>query len=255
MLLLFSRPRAKINAIFVPEDFVVNRGTSSAFLVGYGFVIPFTLWMPFVVIPWLGLENMILMVSVASTPTMVIFRCKEAMYGTSPPVVEKDIGTYCAYYSSVIPFRYDPEKQTSVKATFGDFLSKLRAYLANLAITVPVFSVMQSCKYSLFPSPREIGGPLPSPMYLFHWGHLLNNLAVAGLTSVSLEGGTLGVSLGTILLSGNTTEDMMKSPMTLSTSPSDFWSRRWNLAVQGLLKVSRHARDLPPSMAHLEYCW
>jgi hypothetical protein len=56
---------------------IQKRGTGTAFLMGYGFVIPFVVLMPYYLIRALDLRNMCLMISVATTPILVVFRCME----------------------------------------------------------------------------------------------------------------------------------------------------------------------------------
>jgi hypothetical protein len=45
--------------------------------------------------------------------SVIFFRCIEAMYGTSPHVVEWSISNYCGYYSSMVRI---PEEIISVKS-------------------------------------------------------------------------------------------------------------------------------------------
>ena len=47
-------------------------------------------------------SNKILCLSASSVTGCVCFRCVEAMYGTSPDVVELSIWNYCGYYSSLV---------------------------------------------------------------------------------------------------------------------------------------------------------
>lgn len=101
------------------------------------------------------------------------------MYGTSPPVVEKDMLTYCLYYSAVVPFRYDTDKQAPIQATYAEIRAKIRKYIVNWGLSVAIYTVMLSCDYSPFPSPRKISEPLTTPIHFLHLGHLLNNYAVA----------------------------------------------------------------------------
>ena len=55
-------------------------------------------------------------------------------------------------------------------------------------------------------------------------------------TSISLEVGSAGIALGISSLTGIETMDLNVSPLTTSTSPSDFWGNRWNRVVSSALK-------------------
>jgi len=90
-----------ILACFIYKVIVERRGTIGSFLSGWGFVIPMSLYLPFYLLDALDLSNKILCLSTA-TLSCVCFRCIEAMYGTSPDVVESSIWNYCLYYSSPV---------------------------------------------------------------------------------------------------------------------------------------------------------
>jgi hypothetical protein len=174
-------------ACIVYKYIIQKRGTTTAFLVGYGFVLPLVVILPFVLIPLLDIRNMVLQISIASTPIFVFFNCLEAMYGTSPPVVEKNVVMYCIYYSSPVPFCIDHKTEELVKATRSEIQKKSRDYMINVVLTSLFFSVLLPVAYSPFPSSREAGGQPVSSIYnLLHWGHLLNNYIVA-CTFVSIS--------------------------------------------------------------------
>ena len=177
-LLMQSAVRVLL-ACIIYKYIIQRRGTVTASLVGYGVVLPFVVIMPFYVIPLLGIRNTILMFSIASTPTFVFFNCLEAMHGTSPPVVEKDLMTYCIYYSSPVPFVIDHKTEKLVKVTRREVLAKAKNYMINVLLTSMLFSVLLPVAYAPFPSPREIGQSVSSIFDLLHWGHLLNNYILA----------------------------------------------------------------------------
>jgi Membrane bound O-acyl transferase family len=161
--------------------------------------------------------------------------CRPALHGTTPSFLERDLQTYCGYYAAIVPFEYDPETGRPVKATSMYLLKKIARLFSTMALIVIAYSLMMPHNYAPFPSPSQPQS-FTSIVDWFHWGHLLNNLVVAGVTSLSLDGGTLGVGLGISLLSGCRTISVMDSPILCSTSPSDFWSLRWNRLVHELLK-------------------
>jgi hypothetical protein len=168
-------------ACVVYKCIIERRGTTTAFLVGYGFILPLVVMLPFWLIPLLDIRNMVLQISIASTPIFVFFNCLEAMYGTSPPVVEKNIVMYCIYYSSPIPFCIDHKTEKLVRATRTEIKTKARDYVINVVSTFLFFSILIPMAYAPFPCPREAaaGQPISSIYNLLHWGHLLNNFIIA----------------------------------------------------------------------------
>lgn len=166
-------------ACIVYKFIIQRRGTLMAYLVGYGFVLPFVILLPFYVIPLLGIRNVCLMIAISSTPIFVTFNCLEAMYGTSPPIVERDLWTYCIYYSSPIPFLISDKTQQVIKASKEEITSKAKACFLNIVLTSLLLSVLIPFAYEPFSSPRQIGQPLDSFLDVFHTGHLLNNYILA----------------------------------------------------------------------------
>ena len=55
------------------------------------------------------------------------------------------------------------------------------------------------------------------------------------LCSIIFKGGASGLGLITSLCTGYTMETFSDAPLTKSTSPSDFWGRRWDRPVQSAL--------------------
>jgi hypothetical protein len=46
-----------------------------------------------------------------------------------------------------------------------------------------------------------------------------------------------GLLAVTVLVTGKRADTVMENPILESTSPSEFWGKRWNKLVQGVLKV------------------
>ena len=226
-------------AALVYYGIIRRRGTSTAYLIGYGFVIPFVVAMPFYFIRALDLRNTCFMIAVASTPVLLTFRCLEAMYGFSPPAVEAQITNYMLYYGSVIEFVFDGKTNHAVKSTKGEALIKARRFLTFYLFLALLFSVLEPCSYApIDMRPRGSSGPTIEGTIsdFLHPGHLANNFAVAYVTHVCLHTGTLGFGAAISLLAGIKTMDIADNPFFLSSSPSDFWGRRWNCLVHGVLK-------------------
>ena len=128
-------------ACFIYELIVKRRGTIGSYMIGWGFVIPTSLYLPFYLLDVLDIRyvrknttiysriihivnkqtyNFIFMILFRSMPishflrnkilglcsstvmSVIFFRCIEAMYGTSLDVVELSIWNYCSHYGSLV---------------------------------------------------------------------------------------------------------------------------------------------------------
>jgi len=67
-------------------------------------------------------------------------------------------------------------------------------------------------------------------------GHIGNNFVTALTIALSLSMGCKLIVLGINAVSGFKLIDVMANPMLRSSSPSDFWGRRWNRLVHVALK-------------------
>jgi hypothetical protein len=208
-----------------------QRGSISAYLVGYGFVCTILLYVPFYLINFLDLRNTAFKVASAAGPTLLVFRTLEAMYGTVPTFANQSMGNFVLYYTSTVQYEFDLKTDKLVPALRSHLVRKaIRCNLLFLQ-TVVLFSILISYNYRLFPS-REI----QSTADLFYWGNLCNNYLMAFLTSLGLEVGSTVIGLLTSLLSGISTVDLNDRPLTKATSPSDFWGKRWNKQISSALK-------------------
>lgn len=234
-ILILQSILCNILAVIVYFFVIQRRGTPIAFLTGYGFIIPFVIAMPFYMISALDLRNTCFMICVASTPVLLTFRCLEAMYGFSPPAVEAQVTNYMLYYGSVIEFIFDGETKHPVKSTAKEALVKAKRFLLFYFFLGILFSILEPCSYAPIDIRRDHS--LESTVAdILNPGHLANNFAVAYVTHVCLHTGTLGFGAAISLLAGIKTMDIADNPFFLSKSPSDFWGRRWNCLVHGVLK-------------------
>lgn len=237
MMLAVQAAVSSLCAVIVYEFIVKRRGSTSSYLVGFGFVIPVGIMVPFWFITSFGIMNIAVMIGASALTVIVPFNCIEAMFDTSERGVESSLQRYIGYYCSIIPFVRHTKTGEPIPITKQELYTKGVQLLVNALILVTYASVMMHFDFVLCPSPRERNALLPtSVLELFHWGHLINNLAVACFTCQCLATGTQGVGLAISIISGCKVIDMMKNPIFGSQSPSDFWGRRWNLMVHGSFK-------------------
>jgi len=244
--LLIQSLTCSLLAIPVYHLVVKKRGTMTSFLAGFGGIIPFALYVPFFLIKTFDIRNLAVVTGAMwGTSMAATFRCLEAMYGFSPPSVEISFGRYCLYFSLVTTeLQYDPVTTHGVKTTIQSTLRKLKEFTVSFLLAGLLSSFL--VQYSFFPfhSPIPIRGSnttdamenINSMIDHFHPGHIMNNLSVAALQSITFFYGTIAQIIGINMATGIETKPIAHQPLSKAISPSDFWSRRWNCFTAGLLK-------------------
>jgi hypothetical protein len=180
---------ATISAIPVYLLVVKKRGSTTSFLAGFGAVIPFALYVPFLLIKSFDVQNLTVVTALMWGTTMAsTLRCVEAMYGFSPPGVEKSLGKYCAYFGMIATeFAIDAKTGRIVKSTTQSTLKKMRKLTFAYLLTGLLLSILSAFSFSPFYTPISIRGLSASESVqnvkiydIFHPGHILNNLSHAG---------------------------------------------------------------------------
>ena len=237
IMLIMQASVSAVLAIVVYHSIVVHRGSPFSYLVGFGFVIPAAIWIPFWFIRYFGVVNISVMIGACALTVVVPFHCVEAMYGTSPIGVESSLQRYLGYYCSTLPFKRHPATGQPIRMTYEKWMDKLPKFSFHVGLLVVSLAVMVHCDFVLFTSSRDRDAFLPSTIWgLLDWRHLLNNLSVATFTYQCLDVGSAGVGIIVSVISGCEVIDLMKNPLFGSQSPSDFWGRRWNLMLHDSFK-------------------
>lgn len=201
---------------------------------------------------------------------VVCFRCVEAMYGTSPDVVETSIWTYTGYYSSVIPFVWDPKTKQRQRMPLQQIVMSMVEILCFFVALSVVLSFLIQYEYQPFDDPVPLT-ELTLTTDMVSPGHLLNSYCHAGklekiaLVQCEVDGtcvvGNLMFVIAQLLPSplevlvyltlktgfdltafgenvkGFATEKIFDAPFVKSRTPTEFWTKRWNLIIHPLLKV------------------
>ena len=239
-LLMMLSMQASVSAFFavvVYELIVKQRGSTSSYMVGFGFVIPAAIVIPFYFIKYFGVMNISTMVGAAAITVVVPFNCIEAMFDTSLTGIESSLQRYIGYYCSILPFERNPKTAEPIRITTDELIDKVLELLYHMVAISMYFMVMVHFDHVFVPSPRESDAFLPSSIWgLFHWGHLLNNFVLSCVTSQCIDTGTRGIGVIISILSGCKMINVQNRPMFGSQSPSDFWGRRWNLMMHGSFK-------------------
>lgn len=201
-------------ALVVYAFLIPNR--PNRWLIGYGIVIPALLVAPIWIYAQWQVPNIAIMLCLCGAiPNIITLRVMEAMHGTMPDYVTSR-KMLVLYYSSTLQLLF--ENGQPVPLTSQRFWIKLRHFLSVFLQTSLLFSILLATDYHPFSN------------------HLANAYAMASITSLVLDGGCSGLGLLTSLLTGYTLENFSESPLTQSTSPSDFWGQRWDRPVQSALR-------------------
>jgi hypothetical protein len=170
-------------AVIVHKFIVHNRGTIKAYLLGWGAIIPLALWLPFEMLEAWDIRNHILKLCVTPLPTVVVFRTIEAMYDTSPPVVEATLANYVTYYTATIHHVWDPKTKLRVKVNSRQFISNLLRvtnYYHWLSLSL---SILMHFNFKPFQSPVVLN-EFHLNWDIFNPGHIANAYCLAGTSEL-----------------------------------------------------------------------
>jgi hypothetical protein len=137
------------------------------------------------------------------------------------------------YYGSVLVFSRD-NKGDYIPYPFQKTIRHLFLFVVYLFVTGLLQSIMTPYEdMAIFGSPGDDWYSLDR---FFTWQLYANNASHAMLFQMYLTTYCEGLTLFWCVITGYQTEPVMNNPLFGSRSPSDFWGRRWNLLVHGVLK-------------------
>jgi Membrane bound O-acyl transferase family len=216
-----------------PQTHNPSRTNVWGYLLGWFILLPAWIVLPPLATSELGVTNNIMRFCLCViSPTISIFRILEAMYGFAPSHAMSSCGAYALYFTS--PLLLVPAT-TKNRIWRPAIYHHLPAFLAGLFIT----GMYQSLLLELLPYGT---GPGSTPSHLYTWSALLDleiwyiTLSYGILLQSYLCTFAAGLAMTTVLLTGHETQVFSRAPLFLSTSPSDFWGRRWNLLIHTCLK-------------------
>lgn len=238
-------------AAFIYKFIVKQRRTSSAYLLGFGLVIPSVLSMPYPVLEYFLIQNKTLKLSMGTMPLIVSFRCIEAMFDTSPHSVEENLWNYVTYYTSLSHFEWDPKTKTRRRCTAADFGAILWRLLCHFHLAGLMLSVAMHFNYQLLPTNVNLH-EYNLTWELFSPAHLVNAYMLAVLAFFMLAVGFEMASFGDNL-KGFLTKQPFYNPLFTSRSPSEFWGRKWNMTIHRLLKHGAYMPARQYFSMHMSY--
>jgi hypothetical protein len=152
-----------------------GEGSSQGFLIGYGMVIPISLWLPFQLVDLLDIRSVGFRLGGASMPMTITLRCLEAMHGFAPPTSRQSPWEYAVSVGLILRPMYDENRRT-IPLTREIFLDKLHRHGVWLVIFAVLFHATYPSGFYPFPTSVKANEVLLS----FELGHLYNTFVQAG---------------------------------------------------------------------------
>lgn len=228
------------------------------FLLGYGLLIPLCWIVPFLLIDIFQIKNVVHANLGAMLIAINSLKYSETISGFHPKNSEKSFIKFLRNTSFFMVAT--DEDGEPIKMSPSEKQNRLKRNLVRYFFLCIIMSVLLQKNFVLFSKPKsEIDFKencvaqdficITNIFWrLFDLRHLANNFIMAFLANM-----TLGVSADMAgmanVLRGIKLKDVTMNPMLESTSPSDFWGRRWNRLIHATLKggVYKPVRSLTNS--------
>jgi hypothetical protein len=152
--------------------------------------------------------------------------------------MEASLSNYIHYYSSLTYCQWCDKTQSRVPVTRREILQHLTSFLLAFTMASILFSwLLLYDDYQPFSTKVRLEEWHWNLWDLLHWHHLVNMYILGGFSTVVLSTLFQMNALRDNILQGYATCPVFGNPMLESSSPSEFWSKKWNLTLQKLLKV------------------
>ena len=206
--------------------------SSQGYIIGYGLVIPLALWLPFQILNFLDLRGIGFRLGLVCLPMTVTLRCLESMYGFVDGNTIS-LWDYIVASGFIVKPCYD-QSGKPCPLTLQHFGEALRYHTGWFLFFTVLCQIFEPFHY--FPFPTNVTTP-NTILISFDIGHLYNTFVQAFMMNATLTFSVSGASVLASLYSGVAFDGYItNNPMFLSTSPSDFWGRRWNNLIHTGLK-------------------
>ena len=157
---------------------VKQRGTTASYLVGYGFVFPAITAIPYFLVEYLHLENMMLRMTTSIVFTTISFKCAEAMYDTTTPGAEHSLANYVTYCHSHIPCVWDAKTNSRVRIAPIEVAININRLFWHYTFYSMILSYLFTCDFKPFPS-NVVLDQYHFSWDLLHPAHIVNNYVLA----------------------------------------------------------------------------
>jgi len=209
------------------------------YLLGYGFIIPVAVCLPLQIIDYFDIRGVGFRLGLVSLPMTVTLRCLETMYGfvsgSNDSLWEYVLGT-----GFIVKPCYD-DNGKAIPLTSQRFSEAFRYHVSWMLLFAFLYHFVEPVRFSPFATSVVANQVWVS----FDVGQMYNTFLQAFLMGTTLAFSISGVAILADLVTGVCFDIYItNNPMLLSTSPSDFWGRRWNKLIhmglkQGIYKPVR----------------
>lgn len=264
-LILYQIAIANLLGVVAYYGIIRTKNVPTKYLVGFGFIIPVALCLPFPLIEMLDIRALSLRLGLIAAPLTCTLKCLEAIYDVTPKYAMSSMTEFLQHFGFIQYPKIDPQTKQGIPVTVKSHFNCWLKYVKHALINGVIYSIFIPCSFQPFsPSRPDTDVYIATDMK-----QLLNNLLVAVMVSWSLVFSMNGVGCIIQLLGGFQTEDVVNNPIFGSISPSDFWGNRWNKLIhrglkQGVYKpvwaetgsrnLATMATFLASGLAH-EYTW
>lgn len=231
--IILPRKQHKINKDEKRNQNHLESSSMTPLIVGFGIVMPLCALSPYFIVRYFLIKNKIIKFLIGSSQVTSFFRCSEAVFGFLPSNVEDSLSNLIMYNAFPVEAKFD--SQGPIKSTWINVKSHFINWVKYIFILGSYSSIMMAYDYE--PFPKEEGPALRDINLLtgFSYQQLINNLLMATMFQIYLTTFGFGINFITSLC-GLQLIPFMLNPIFESSSVSDFWGKRWNLVVHGLLK-------------------
>ena len=214
-------------------------------LFALGIALPCVVLEPLLAVRLLRIENAGLIMTFLATAVSNSLRVLEAAGGFSPAPATNNLWNYSVYYSCSFGVDFDPRTSRARPVSKGFVARRVATLARDFVFVCLLLSALRPKGFEAFETRTEVDAMDHGPLEMISRAHLANNFLVALLLSSTLSQASLGIGLLYNLVYGVETYEMVRNPMLLSRSPSEFWGRRWNLVIHnglknGVYKPTRH---------------
>lgn len=126
------------------------------------------------------LRNLIIKSIPSNLMIAVLLRTVEAMYGTSPPLVEESLINYIEYYTAGARHLIDPKSNQRLRATNQQVATPLLRFLLYFHLNSLTLSILMHFNFTVFRNSPVVLDDFHFQVDLLHPAHLANVYMITG---------------------------------------------------------------------------
>lgn len=204
-------------------------GQPTGFLVGFGLLMPLCAAFPYYGVQYFAIRNKIHRFLFCLGPLTTFFRCPQAVFGFLPAHVDESLTNMILFNMTPLELPFDANGP--LRASWKDVYQSIGKFVVNLLVIGAYCSYLTIYAYEPYPTRVDS----TSLEQFFSYPALMNSFLAALLFQMYLSTYTTAFD-ALINTVGYRVVPTMNNPLFSSTSPGDFWGKKWNMAIHGMLK-------------------